>query len=515
MRRPSAARTEFIPVCLSLADLLGQDYIDAVVAARSKLTGERVRPLRRLANERVDFFPRRMQQALAALLPKVGRPIAPPAGTTSRGASTAAFEAASRTAPAPLAGWGCLRAGEDGRLYFISKSEHYHAPLGHSFPGYRLLDHARRLGIPNATHNNTRGHVARLLEEELVRAAGGRAAGGRSRPGSLSRVLNLETGSLAAEAGVKMMLARFHKVQAGSPEPPRGGRVPVLVVIGDDAGGLQANYHGTTIADQLLRGMWPTLREAAAGGGFLEVVPVRPNDIAGLEAVFRRCRRGRRAIAGFIHEIILMNYGGRLLSRAFLRRAYQLCREHDVPAMVDEIQSCLWSPRLFMYREYGLRPSFVVAGKGFPGGEFPASRIIFTAEMDTLPQFAALVTNGQEELASLACLITMRWAEANAAVTEAVGEHYEARLRGLVRAYPRLFDRFEGRRHLAALCFRRIETAKAFARTLSDGGLDISVQSYKADCPPAALTKLPLIAGRDAVDFVVSRMDAALAGLDG
>ena len=60
-----------------------------------------------------------------------------------------------------------FRVGEDGRLWLISKSEHYHVPLGHGFPGYALLDRARRLGIPNATHNNTRGRITRLLEEEL------------------------------------------------------------------------------------------------------------------------------------------------------------------------------------------------------------------------------------------------------------------------------------------------------------------------------------------------------------
>ena len=68
---------------------------------------------------------------------------------------------------------GIFRVGEDGRLYLISKSEHYHTPLGHGFPGYTLLDCARQLGIPNATHNNTRGQITRLLEEELVAAVNG------------------------------------------------------------------------------------------------------------------------------------------------------------------------------------------------------------------------------------------------------------------------------------------------------------------------------------------------------
>ena len=55
--------------------------------------------------------------------------------------------------------------------------------------------------------------------------------------------------------------------------------------------------------------------------------------------------------------------------------------------------------------------------------------------------------------------------------------------------------------------------AKEFVKLLVAGGLDISVQSYKAACPPGALTKLPLIAGREVVDLVVSRMACALRRL--
>ena len=44
------------------------------------------------------------------------------------------------------------------------------------FYGYgdKLVENARRLGIPNATHNNTRGHITRVLETELIRLVSGR-----------------------------------------------------------------------------------------------------------------------------------------------------------------------------------------------------------------------------------------------------------------------------------------------------------------------------------------------------
>lgn len=40
--------------------------------------------------------------------------------------------------------------------------------------------------------------------------------------------------------------------------------------------------------------------------------------------------------------------------------------------------------------------------------------------------------------------------------------------------------------------------------------VDISAQVYKANCPPAALLKIPLIASEKTVDFLTDKMRAAL-----
>ena len=512
----------FKKVNLSLADLLGRRYAKAVMAANVAIRASDAASLEELFHEKVEFFSTARQRKLASLLPKVGTPVCEPLRGSPFGASTRMFDAATHAEMSPLAGWGYYRVGEDGRLRFLSKSEHYHTPLGHAFEGYRLVEYAHGLGIPNATHNNTRGYITRLLEAELVRTSNGLAKGddaalGKAlrskRRGVLNRVLNLETGSLACEAGIKMMLARFYRVQDDWPNGAHVGRTPVFLVMGDSEGGPRANYHGTTIFAQVMRGMWPELGQAFERHGIMKVVSIRPNDEQQLESAFKTYQRGKYRIAGLLHELILMNYGGLRLTKRFGRRAHALCREHDVPTMVDEIQSCLWSPQLYLFREYGIRPNFVVIGKGFPGGEYPASRIIFDSTMDCLPQFGALVTNGQEELASLAYLVTMRWAEENAAITSAIGAEYEARLRSLVRRYPQHAAAVAGKRHLASVYFHDLDKARAFVDCLVAGGLDISVQSYKASCPPGALTKLPLIADLSAVDMVIERMTNALADL--
>ena len=63
---------------------------------------------------------------------------------------------------------------------------------------------------------------------------------------------------------------------------------------------------------------------------------------------------------------------------------------------------------------------------------------------------------------------------------------------------------------MAGLRFHDLATAHQFVQVLVESGIDISVQTYKADCPATALTKLPLIAGYEVVDFLVDSMAAAL-----
>jgi len=122
-------------VRLSLADLTGADYARALCEARAFLTGGSLSAYQALAEERVDFFPDAFQERLDQMLDAVGKPVVAGLSGSAAGAATQSVRKATKTAMAPLGGFGFYRVGEDGRLYLITKSEHYHAPLGHSFPG--------------------------------------------------------------------------------------------------------------------------------------------------------------------------------------------------------------------------------------------------------------------------------------------------------------------------------------------------------------------------------------------
>jgi 4-aminobutyrate aminotransferase-like enzyme len=507
---------------LSLNDLLGEGYIQAVCEARAFAEGVDKAGLEAIASQKVELAPQSYRNRLDELVDCIGTQVCPAFTGAAAGAGTRSYDEASHFNTAPLSGFGFIRVGEDGRAYLASKSEHYHASLGHGFPGYDLITKARQLGILNATHNSTRGHVTRLLEQELVRVANGlpkddvdglRAVIDSTEPHVLNRVLNMETGSLVVEAALKMILAQFYRVEDFFPEPRHYGRRPVFLVMADHAGGTKANYHGTTVLTQVMRAMWPGLADALEGSGGMIVRPVRINDVDHFRATVAECDQAPNKVAGFFHEIVLMNYGGIKLEEEYLQQVYEICHAHDVATVVDEIQSCIWSPDLFLFREYGLRPDFVSVGKGFPGGEYPASRVVSASAFDNLNQFGAIVTNGQEELASLAYLITIAFAEANSAHTKDVGDYYEAELRAMAARNSDVVDQIEGMRHLSSVVFSSVEKTVAFTRYLTKAGIDISAHTYKADCPPAALTKIPLISTYKMVDFVIAKMEEALASL--
>lgn len=504
----------------SLRDLLGSEYIDAVCEAQAFLSGREIAELKGIADEKVEFFPEEFQKRIDELLDKVGEKVSRDFSVSSAGAGTESFKNAQNDNMSPLSGLGFLRIGEDGRLYLAGKSEHYHASLGHHFPGYQLLEKARSIGICNVTHNNTRGHITRLLERELIRIANGIARGDEAKLEEiinsdsgevLNRVINLETGSLAVEASLKMMLARFYRLDNTYDAPEYSGKVPVFLVMADNKGGRQANYHGTTVLTQILRGMWPELSDSLEENNQYLVRSVSINDINHFNELINEYDNGKYKIAGFFHELVLMNYGGIRLEEDFVQAAHKVCKERDIPVTVDEIQSCMWSPELFMFKEYGLMPAFVSVGKGFPGGQYPASKILTNAKMDSLNQFGALVTNGQEELASLAYLITMEFAQINAEDTRKVGKYYRSEAEKLAGDYAQFIDKVEGDAHMTTLFFKSADKTVEFTTHLNkECCIDISAQTYKADCPPAALTKLPLISSEKTVDFVIGKMREAL-----
>lgn len=498
----------------SLKDLLGEGYCKSIAECAVLLHGlDKVRA-EELVSKKVDFYSDGFKKHQDELIDNVGKTIVAAFDNDNWGAPTDSFKKASNLKASPIGVEGVYRIGEDGRLYIVSKSEHYHTSLGHHFGGYKLIDYARELGIPNATHNNTRGYITRIAEREIIRCINGIEKGNEKKllsilkskkPKVLNRVINLETGSLAVEAGIKMLLARFYKLETVNETPKYSGKTPVFFVMADNEDGFGANYHGTTIMAQVMRGMWPDFYKACEKKGVYRIISVRMNDISDFEAKIKKYNKGKYKTAGFLHEIILMNYGGIRLTEEYLQQAYKLCEQYDTPTLADEIQSCMWYKGMFLFKQYGLKPDIVILGKGFPGGEYPASKVISTYEMDSLSQFGALVTNGQEELASLAYLITMEFVQSNGEVIQKSGEYFENIFKELGNEFPGLIEKIEGQGHMIAIHFKSLDVVKDFSRRFNNLCVDISVQTYKTNCTHAALLKMPLIATIKIMDYLCDK----------
>ena len=162
---------------LSLSDIVGSEYMEKVCRASAALGINSYENLRKLADTKVDFFPEELRKKLDDNIKNINQIVSQALPESCSGAGTAAFTSALHRENAPLSGLGFYRIGENGKLAVIGKSEHYQASCGHNFPGYKLLEIAMQIGITNITHNNTRGHITRLLERELVRIANGISAG--------------------------------------------------------------------------------------------------------------------------------------------------------------------------------------------------------------------------------------------------------------------------------------------------------------------------------------------------
>ena len=135
-----------------------------------------------------------------------------------------------------------------------------------------------------------------------------------------------------------MMLARFYRLDKSFQEAKYEGKIPVFLLNGDIDGGIEANYHGTSILAQTFRNLWPGYYEKAEKAGLYKIVPVMLNDIDDFRAKIEKYNTGDYKTAGYIHEIVLMNYGGIRLAREYLQEAYKLCAEYDTPTMDDEIR---------------------------------------------------------------------------------------------------------------------------------------------------------------------------------
>ena len=395
-----------------------------------------------------------------------------------------------------LAGRGLFYVSEKRRLTLDCTAGHYQMTWGYHHPAFvAALHEAESHGIVWDNHSNIPQWPVKRLAQRLVQIvnpdcrelAGGDSSRVMASNERLNTVLvGVCTGSVACETGLKLMLVHHQRVK------PTSG-VPVIVT-------LNGNYHGTGIAMQHLRGMWPGM---VAG---LETVSVEPNDCEALERLF--AEQGE-SIAGLWAEPVMMNREAILVGREYLQLARRLCDGVGALLAIDEIQTGFWYPEVLMFRQYDITPDIVVVGKGLTAGFHPLSGVIYRRELDALAQYDSISTNGGASLAAYMALVNLAMIESSRAHLEAVHSELGARLAGLAAEFPETLAGVHGRGLLAGLKFRSRETALAFHKRCVADGLWVRAHAYH-EGHSTVLSKFALCVDSVVIDHFAGRLHAAL-----
>jgi len=87
--------------------------------------------------------------------------------------------------------------------------------------------------------------------------------------------------------------------------------------------------------------------------------------------------------AGVIVETIQAEGGVNVASRAWLQRLEKICREHEIPLIIDDIQvGCGRTGRFFSFEEAGIKPDMVLLSKSLSGYGLPFAVVLLKPELD-------------------------------------------------------------------------------------------------------------------------------------
>lgn len=232
------------------------------------------------------------------------------------------------------------------------------------------------------------------------------------------------SGTEAVEAGLKFM-RRYHFAH-GQPYRHR--------VVSFEGG-----FHGRTYGGISAGG------NASAREGFGQLLPgfdrIAFNDIAALERVISI------NTAGIILEPVQGEGGVRAFDLDFLRAARELCTQHGVLMMCDEVQCGYGRPgTLFAFERAGIRPDIVTSAKAMGGG-FPLAATLVTKEVaEALTPGCHGSTYGSNPLAMAVgnAVLDLMLADGFLTSVATKGDTLLRRLQAMAAAYPQHIKNVRG-----------------------------------------------------------------------
>lgn len=237
----------------------------------------------------------------------------------------------------------------EGRRYFDFLSAYSAVNQGHSHPRLikALTEQAQTLTLTSrAFYNNQLGPYEAYITQYF----------------GYDRVLPMNTGVEAVETALKLARKWAYKVKQ---VPENQARIIFV----------ENNFHGRTLSvisgstdPDSRRGFGPYMP------GY-EIIPY--NDLAALEqAVQDPC------VAGFLIEPIQGEAGVVVPDEGYLKGAEQLCRQHQVLLIGDEVQTGLARTGQMLACDHeAVRPDILILGKALSGGMLPVSAVLARDEI--------------------------------------------------------------------------------------------------------------------------------------
>ncbi len=173
-----------------------------------------------------------------------------------------------------------------------------------------------------------------------------------------------------------------------------------------------------------------------AQSGFEPMLPgnmkVAFDDIGALESTLKQ--HGRN-VAAFIVEPIQGEAGVYVPTQGYLKAAAELCKQHNVLFIADEIQTGLGRTGRLLASDYeGVRPDVVLLGKALGGGVYPISAVL--ADKHIMEVFTAGThgsTFGGNPLAAAVGMASLEVLTKEGLIDNAymLGEHLRTQLRAI------------------------------------------------------------------------------------
>jgi len=246
-------------------------------------------------------------------------------------------------------GEGIFLWGVDGKRYYDFLSAYSAVNQGHCHPKIvkALVDQAQTLTLTSrAFYNNVLGEY----EEYITKYFG------------YDKVLPMNTGAEADETALKLCRKWAYKKKG-----IKDNEAKIIVC--------QDNFHGRTITIVSMS------TDPDSYGGFGPFTPgfitIPYNDLAALERELQDPN-----VAGFLVEPIQGEAGVFVPAEGYLKKAYELCKKHNVLFIADEVQTGIArTGKMLACDHEGVHPDILILGKAVSGGILPVSAVLASDEI--------------------------------------------------------------------------------------------------------------------------------------